>query len=601
MILLLKNAYFYIVRITIQLIFLFLSNILVAQFFDNFSDNNLTNNVTWKGDISSFTVDGSQRMRLNSSAAGGSFIYADYAYKDSFLCSASVKLEFNPSSSNYARIYFLIDNPDIALANGYFIQLGENGSEDAVRFYKVAVGQNTLIGSGQLGTINKDSSDLKISIRSNGSGSFTIQSDHNSDGGFEDVFITNDATFKPSIGRYFGIQCLYTSTRRDKFAFDDISIESINNDRTPPVISSIDVKDQKTINIRFNEGVEKSFAENKANYIFNPAVAIDKATLTSANQVTLTLIDLAADKEYFLEVKNIMDLNNNVINQNTNKIIFISPVSKGDIVISEVLFDPNTGSKDFIELYNKSDKSLQLANLQISNSSNKQFRNLSSYIIRPKSYVAITEDSISQKTQYVTPDSAKFLLNSIPALNIDAGNVTISFNGLVLDSFDYNDDLHHTLIDKSDVKGISLEKLVLEPFNNARSNWHSAAKSVNYATPGYKNSNFFQPAIDASGFFSIKDRVFTPNSDGDKDLLIIQYELDEPGYIANAKIFSGDGYLVKDLAKNELLGTKGILKWDGSNNDDYLEKMGIYIIVGDLFSPNGLTKKFKLSCVLALP
>jgi CxxC motif-containing protein len=602
MILLLKNAYFYIVRIAVQLIFLFLSNVLVAQLFDNFSDNNLTNNVAWKGDVSSFTIDGAQRMRLNSAIAGSSFIYTDYAYKDSFVCSASVKLEFNPSGSNYARLYFLIDNIDFTLANGYFIQLGENGAEDAVRFYKVAAGQNTLIGSGQLGTINKDSSDLKISIKSNGSGSFTVQTDHNLDGGFEDVFVSNDVSFKPSIGRYFGIQCLYTSTRRDKFAFDDISIESINNDTTSPLISAIEVKDQKTINIRFNEGVEKSFAEDKSNYIFSPGVSIDKVTLTSPNQVTLSLIDLIADKEYVLEVKNIKDLNNNIIKQNANKIIFISPVMKGDIVISEILFDPFTGSKDFIELYNTTDKSLQLANLQITNSGNKQSRTLSSYVIRPKSYVAISEDTSSVKDQYSPPDSAKFIQNSIPALNIDAGNVTISFNGVVLDSFNYSEDIHHSLIDKSDVKGISLEKVVLEPFNNSTSNWHSAAKSVNYGTPGYKNSNFFQPStIDASKFFNITDKVFTPNSDGDKDLLIIQYELDEPGYVANAKIFSGDGYLVKDLAKNELLGTNGILKWDGSNNDGYGEKMGIYVIVGDLFSTSGSTKKFKLSCVLALP
>ena len=51
------------------------------------------------------------------------------------------KQSFSPSSSNYARIYLTADNPDLTIAeNGYYIQLGESGSNDALRLYKLENG-----------------------------------------------------------------------------------------------------------------------------------------------------------------------------------------------------------------------------------------------------------------------------------------------------------------------------------------------------------------------------------------------------------------------------------------------------------------------------
>jgi hypothetical protein len=185
----------------------------------------------------------------------------------------------------------------------------------------------------------------------------------------------------------------------------------------------------------------------------------------------------------------------------------------------------------------------------------------------------------------------------LPSFNNDEGIVAIYNNkNELLDSFSYNENMHNPLID--DVEGVSLEKVNLVPFDNKKSNWQSSAKAVNYATPGYKNSNSIT-SIDISEEFKLEKKIFSPNGDSKDDILYLIYNLPQSGYIANIQVYSSEGYLVKNLTKNELLGTEGIISWDGSNEDGKVAKLGIYIIIGTLFDIEGNTKKIKKDCVLA--
>ena len=51
--------------------------------------------------------------------------------------------------------------------------------------------------------------------------------------------------------------------------------------------------------------------------------------------------------------------------------------------------------------------------------------------------------------------------------------------------------------------------------------------------------------------------------------------------------------------KNELIGTEGFFKWDGSTNENRLARLGVYIIYIQIFSPTGDVKEFKKACALA--
>jgi flagellar hook assembly protein FlgD len=57
--------------------------------------------------------------------------------------------------------------------------------------------------------------------------------------------------------------------------------------------------------------------------------------------------------------------------------------------------------------------------------------------------------------------------------------------------------------------------------------------------------------------------------------------------------------LIKSLLKQELLGTKSLLIWDGTNEETIKMPIGIYVIWAELTNPDGTMIHHKKACVLA--
>ncbi len=148
-----------------------------------------------------------------------------------------------------------------------------------------------------------------------------------------------------------------------------------------------------------------------------------------------------------------------------------------------------------------------------------------------------------------------------------------------------NENMHFTLID--DTKGVSLERINLKGPTNDKNNWHSASSQSKFGTPGYKNSNtvVLNSAIDES--LKPDKKIFTPNGDNIDDFVLLQYQLDKPGYLATIKIFDSEGFPVADLTNNFLLGTEGSIKWDGIDAEGSVVKIGMYIVYAKLLHTDG--------------
>jgi len=123
----------------IKLIILFTiavsSNAIFAQFFDDFSDGDFITNPTWEGNVSDFIINDAGELQLNANEAGESYLYTNLTYPDTIQMDFLFRLEMSPSSSNFGLIYLGLDNIDPEIANGYYIQIGESGSEDAIRLF----------------------------------------------------------------------------------------------------------------------------------------------------------------------------------------------------------------------------------------------------------------------------------------------------------------------------------------------------------------------------------------------------------------------------------------------------------------------------------
>ena len=199
------------------------------------------------------------------------------------------------------------------------------------------------------------------------------------------------------------------------------------------------------------------------------------------------------------------------------------------------------------------------------------------------------------------PEAQLHEMNLINYVN-SAGNVwvrAISDGALItIDSFDYSNDFHSGLLTSDQVKGVSLERVSLIGDTNDGSNWFSAASNVNFATPGYINSQR-STGITGDENIELESKVFSPNGDGDNDILRLNYQLDRTGFIANVSIYDDNGRLQTKIADNKLLGTEGFVLWDGLLDDGTIAPIGMYIVYFDIFHTDGEVISGKKVCVLA--
>lgn len=259
----------------------------------------------------------------------------------------------------------------------------------------------------------------------------------------------------------------------------------------------------------------------------------------------------------------------------------------GDIVINEILANPLNGGQDFIELFNRSTKVIDLKDWQIANFYNDTISNLKTisnhFILEPNSYVAISEDTSFLLENYPASISGRMIQMDMPSYNIDSGTVYLFYNSEQIDRVSYSEDWQFSLIDNSD--GVSLERISPNASSNQTSNWHSAAESIGFATPGRVNSQY--QYVGTSESISLQKDVFSPDQDGFEDILVVNYAFSESGLLAKARIFDDFGREVKVLFSNELMGTTGFFTWDGVNTKQAKAPIGIYVLVIEVFSVDG--------------
>ena len=76
-------------------------------------------------------------------------------------------------------------------------------------------------------------------------------------------------------------------------------------------------------------------------------------------------------------------------------------------------------------------------------------------------------------------------------------------------------------------------------------------------------------------------------------------DLQKTGYLANIYIFNLSGALLKKLARGKLLGAKEDITWDGNTDKGYTAGPGHYILLMELFHPDGDMIKEKKNFVVA--
>lgn len=579
-----------------------------GQVFDDFSDGNFTSNPAWTGQASAFRVNSSNQLQTSLSAAAQTVMLA---VPNRLAANARweffVQLNFDPSAANQARIYLVADQQDLnGPLNGYFIQIGENGSTDSYDLYRQAGTTVTKIIDGPAKSraeVNKLLARVKVTRTDEGEwevyADITGGTNYNLEGkAIDKAFLYGD---------WFGVSCRYTATRSEGFIFDDFKVDELVPDVSPPTLLSAKALDDKTIEAVFSERLIAGTALTASNYIITKlgSPALVKATALP-NVYQLVYASALPTGNYTLTVSGVKDLKGNTIaKDNQANFIFVQPYEfqKGDILISEILVNPKKNGVDFIEIYNASNQLLDLKNLQLANADANgnpaSIKNVSpvSLLMPAKTYWVLTTNPDAVQAQYQVSFPAQLVkMTSLPTFNNDKGTVVLLSSLKPIDRLAYREDMHLALLRNAD--GVSLERVSFARPTDEPGNFKSAAASVGFATPTYRNSQEEDSQLLANRV-TLGSKTFSPDGDGFEDQLQIDYRFVNNGQLASVNIYSDKGILVRKLQRNTSIATSGSFAWDGTDDNGQRSKVGIYVVQFDTFALNGKREHFRQACVLA--
>lgn len=386
------------------------------------------------------------------------------------------------------------------------------------------------------------------------------------------------------------------------------SVLSNDADMLAPTLDGLFTIDNSTLLLTYSEPLTKFSAEENLNYIISDNLSVVGAQLQAENnEVLITLSETIVEGQiYALQYENIADCLGNA-SMRSDSIFFALPQTPqaGDLIINEILFNPFTGGVDYVELYNNSDLVINLADLNLANLSpdvNQSERIGVDHLMFPATYACITSDKSDIVARYAPIEPSRIFENALPRLDDASGNISItSFQGSVLDiieSFDYDEDLHSGFL--ADDNGVSLERISFNISAGDNSNWASGVQATGFGTPGYQNAQVItDPNISLGDFYDILNPTFSPDQDGFKDFMQIQFNLDKADYLGNIKIYDDRGRIVQDLLPNQVLASNIIVNWDGTVSDNTVARMGIYVLRIELLSPSGDREVFKEPIVVA--
>ena len=279
-----------------------------------------------------------------------------------------------------------------------------------------------------------------------------------------------------------------------------------------------------------------------------------------------------------------------------------NPIEAGDILINEILFDPVSPGVDYVELYNHSDKALDLSELKLGvvkesfpNPADTVLKTITeeSRLLLPQTFLLLSTDAYTVGQQYGCEVRNSVDMPSFPTYSNTGGlALLMSRQGVAVDQMFFSEDLHDPYL--KETKGVALERVSLEVPSMQTDNWHSAAASVHYGTPGYENSMAAtSPSTSDNEAITIQPSVFSPDGDGRDDHCQILYAFDAAGCTVNVYVFSADGRLVRHLVQGELVGREGAFVWNGLDQKGMHVPIGLYVVVTEVYDNTRVLGKYK--------
>jgi len=381
------------------------------------------------------------------------------------------------------------------------------------------------------------------------------------------------------------------------------SIYGSNPDNIPPEIEKITVVDAVQLRVFFTETV--FFDPLTALQLFEIDKDIKIASVSEAppnnNILQLHLQNpILPNVLYTLTMKDTVRdcVQNPVACNQLYRFALPSVPQPFDVVINEVLFNAKNSTRaEFVELYNRSQKVIDLATLRIgSGGADLPDRSAitvsSGFLLFPNEYVALCKHKNITEEQYYVPYPNRLIqCDSMPSYTNSSGVVFLSDkNYNTIDRFQYNEKMHYPLL--ASVSGVSLERVNFNRETQNANNWKSAVEGVGFATPGYQNSQFSNNDM-SEDILKVVPEIFSPNQTGNSDYVEIYCSFEESENRVSITIFDRSGNLIKTIANNQICALNEIFLWDGVSEKNYRVPPDLYIVKMEYWNLNTKRKTIR--------
>ena len=246
--------------------------------------------------------------------------------------------------------------------------------------------------------------------------------------------------------------------------------------------------------------------------------------------------------------------------------------------------DLNKNQTEWVELYNRSEKNINLKLWFIGDKNNQTLISADELLISPSTFLILTEDRNKFLATYPEVNSSIIQIESWQTLNnSDDGVVLKDSSYFLVDSIAYGALPPH---------GISWERIDYDKESNDSSNWWRCVDPLG-ATPGKENS--VHTTFSSNIQLELSPNPFSPDGDGFDDELNIEYQI-PLGSNLTLKIYDVKGRLVRTLL-NEQPQVSGKTVWDGKNDEGKIVRTGIYILLVQITGEHRESKKAAISVV----
>ena len=370
------------------------------------------------------------------------------------------------------------------------------------------------------------------------------------------------------------------------------SVFSATVDSSFPEITAASILSQDVLRIEFSEPILLDEIEVSIEGV----LVLDISYWNNQqNAILLHTSSLNPSNPYIIIIYDITDCFGNVNPQDDIEIVLPEPAKAGDIVISEILFNPLPEGSDFIELYNQSAKYIELKEMSINNDVNA--KEVKFYtLLEPNAFLVLTADTLSLSTNYPLARLEYSRKQELPQFTNESGEAVLkNATGDIIDSIRYDESWHFSYL--TSFEGVSLERISPNQAGVAASNWVSGSSDNNFATPGYAN---WLRSDRVSSELTISPQVIVPDADGMDDIALISIDLGASDALVTVNIYNIQGQLLKELTTNALGNRNFQTFWDGTDAQGAIVPLGHYIVHATIVFDNGTSRTYREKLVVGI-